>query len=1338
MLVNPNFTNDDILFESEIDSSLSSSSKRPVENKAITEALKGKSDVNHSHLLKDITDFPTYLEPLFKQNTWYSVGDDSYIGSPGVSGGLGLLGNNGITKLDFCKQDEPEVYKSITFDGTTLNVDGNCEYAKTAGNANTVGGLSPYHVATLDESGNSQGNSLQFYCKFNKFGDNRYGLGINSITDYQIRVDHASTADALSNINSGSSIQPVFFSGGIPVSCSYTIEKSVPSDALFTDTTYTEATTTKAGLLSPTDKAKLDSIIEGANKIEIDSTITNTSSNPVQSNAIYEALAGKANTIHSHDDIYYTESEIDDILKNKLDVTLKGASNGLAELDSNGKVPSTQLPSYVDDVIEGYYNDNKFYEDASFTTEVIGEAGKIYVDISTNKTYRWTGSIFNVISETISLGETSSTAYRGDRGKIAYDHSQADHARTDATKVEGSATNGNIKIDGSEVNVYTHPEGTNPHGTTKSDVGLSNVDNTADIDKNVLSASKWTTERTISLEGAITGSASIDGSGNVVLTTSEGDLSFKRKTTNITNATDWNTIQDPGAYPVNIGSVWGSSSTHHSPNEYRSDVYRWGILLVFRTGSSSIPAITQIYIPDGGAYQILYRQAYGGTDKWKSWSPMYEGITKQDVGLNNVENKSSETIRSEITSENVKTALGYTPLDSIPYATAKPLVAGTASIGTSTNVAREDHVHPAQISVSGSSGSCKGNAASASMISPILSGAVGNQNAGKYYYIGKYVSEETSWSGISCVMRFRDRTNSLFDSEIRLLLRHNGTSNTWHKIECFEVSTHNLYGRFHVIQISTTEIQLWYQFPTYNADDYINLSLYLICGNATNFQLTTTPDATYDELPEGTDKVSKPIPYGSVRIENESPLDLFSNSLDSTHFCWNKKCYVWGQSTDPTADRYIDNAPETYSVLWYEVETIGNYGSDDLRGYQIAHGCMSHQRKSFIRYNQGGTWSEWKNMVGGTGTDTDADTVDGKHAMDFAHMTDVICGVKRGWATTSTGIIMTYGDRVVVKTTTDLSYIGWTINSEGWFVPIIVSQYKNGVSYTMGDQTCNYDTAGSNSTTFEYKNRTYYACWAAPMSYPSPTVVGGLQLTLTDDDFVTACKTLIDNCECIDANRASYFESPNNKIKLYEDNEGGNLRLTSPDGAHHMEMDLYNNTGFRIYFGDNEGLYFPVSFDFGTKKFNINGDADTVDGLHANGFIKVNSQADYDCNTLYDAGLYLCNGSATNTPNDLKYGSLFVMPYRHPYGNAGPDYCAQIFIPNGDVDAGDRAIWYRTSLQNTYQSWKKTLSSENGVLSDTLVAQSNTAYSIPQVRNATMSTSAPSGGSNGQIHFQYS
>ena len=106
-----------------------------------------------------------------------------------------------------------------------------------------------------------------------------------------------------------------------------------------------------------------------------------------------------------------------------------------------GKVPASQLPAYVDDVLE-FANLSYF--------PATGESGKIYIAIDTNLTYRWGGSSYVVMSSSLALGETSSTAYRGDRGKIAYDHSQ----------VTG-----------------------NPHGTTKSDVGLGNVDNTSDLDK---------------------------------------------------------------------------------------------------------------------------------------------------------------------------------------------------------------------------------------------------------------------------------------------------------------------------------------------------------------------------------------------------------------------------------------------------------------------------------------------------------------------------------------------------------------------------------------------------------------------------------------------------------------------------------------------------------------------------------------------------------------------------------------------------------------------------------------------------------------------------------------
>ena len=96
-----------------------------------------------------------------------------------------------------------------------------------------------------------------------------------------------------------------------------------------------------------------------------------------------------------------------------------GVAGGVAELDANGKVPSAQLPSYVDDVVE-YASISAF--------PATGESGKIYIALDTNKTYRWTGSVYVEISPSLALGETSSTAYRGDRGKIAYDHSQSDHS----------------------------------------------------------------------------------------------------------------------------------------------------------------------------------------------------------------------------------------------------------------------------------------------------------------------------------------------------------------------------------------------------------------------------------------------------------------------------------------------------------------------------------------------------------------------------------------------------------------------------------------------------------------------------------------------------------------------------------------------------------------------------------------------------------------------------------------------------------------------------------------------------------------------------------------------
>lgn len=173
--------------------------------------------------------------------------------------------------------------------------------------------------------------------------------------------------------------------------------------------------------------------LAGLQNATVDSAMSSTSTNPVQNKVVNSELIKKVPTTRKVNGKALSA----DITLSAADVSAvpamqKGASGGVAELDSTGKVPAAQLPSYVDDVIEGYLSGGKFYKESAHTTVIAGEAGKIYVDLSTNKTYRWSGSTFAVISDTIALGETSSTAYRGDRGKVAYDHSQAAHAPANA------------------------------------------------------------------------------------------------------------------------------------------------------------------------------------------------------------------------------------------------------------------------------------------------------------------------------------------------------------------------------------------------------------------------------------------------------------------------------------------------------------------------------------------------------------------------------------------------------------------------------------------------------------------------------------------------------------------------------------------------------------------------------------------------------------------------------------------------------------------------------------------------------------------------------------------
>jgi hypothetical protein len=224
------------------------------------------------------------------------------------------------------------------------------------------------------------------------------------------------------------------------------------------------------GLLG-TQNGKLDSIVTAIMSISL-------------------ASVGNVNSLTTTDKTSLVGA-VNELNAGKVSTSSVGVAGGVAELDNTGKVPASQLPAFVDDVIEGYLYNGNFYEDSAHTQLITPEDGKIYIDLVSNKTYRWSGTQYTVISDTLALGETSSTAYRGDRGKAAYDHSQDPNRVTQTiasglykigvtaqghvsgteavTKsdlvalgivgsVTASTTNGNIKVDDVEVQVYDDTE----------------------------------------------------------------------------------------------------------------------------------------------------------------------------------------------------------------------------------------------------------------------------------------------------------------------------------------------------------------------------------------------------------------------------------------------------------------------------------------------------------------------------------------------------------------------------------------------------------------------------------------------------------------------------------------------------------------------------------------------------------------------------------------------------------------------------------------------------------------------------------------------------------------
>lgn len=271
--------------------------------------------------------------------------------------------------------------------------------------------------------------------------------------------------------------------------------------------TFPEATETVKGLLSAADKAQLNAL-----QANLDSKVDKVTGKSLLADSEIEKLAGLPNSTELTNSIATAkaagdnaQSDLNAHKQNKSnphevtkaqvglgnvtnDAQVKrsemGVANGVATLDADGKVPASQLPSYVDDIIDvyatysksdtGVLSDVTLYLDAAHTQLVTGEAGKIYQNIADGEPqyqFRWTGTIFSQTgASSLILGEVTGTAYDGAKGKANTDN---------IAKIKGTSLS-HIK-DAAPVTTATDKVSINYECYEGNQYGTAGTDHTADI-----------------------------------------------------------------------------------------------------------------------------------------------------------------------------------------------------------------------------------------------------------------------------------------------------------------------------------------------------------------------------------------------------------------------------------------------------------------------------------------------------------------------------------------------------------------------------------------------------------------------------------------------------------------------------------------------------------------------------------------------------------------------------------------------------------------------------------------------------------------------------------------
>lgn len=304
-----------------------------------------------------------------------------------------------IESPDFIKEEGTDNISQVVFD--TIIVDGSLNYTKEQ-----------YSTTVIKTTGD--GTKV--------LTDNGQYIPINNLALTNIKFKDGTNTSTYDLITNG-----ITFRQNSTPCVSWNTIKS--GNNIYMDIRIANATASMDGLMSKEDYVELNTTIPGQieDLKEADSNLNNRIDD--LDDKIDKEIADREAEIDRIENKFdgvtdaledALQKEIEDrkagdtTITNSLNafISTKGQPGGLAELDSTGKVPAAQLPSYVDDVLE-------FSTKAQFPQT--GETGKIYVAKDTNLTYRWTGTQYLEISQSLALGETPSTAYPGDKGKANRD-----------------------------------------------------------------------------------------------------------------------------------------------------------------------------------------------------------------------------------------------------------------------------------------------------------------------------------------------------------------------------------------------------------------------------------------------------------------------------------------------------------------------------------------------------------------------------------------------------------------------------------------------------------------------------------------------------------------------------------------------------------------------------------------------------------------------------------------------------------------------------------------------------------------------------------------------------